>query len=70
MVIEREAINELVAWKNNSYRKPLVVQGARQVGKSWIIRYFAQNYFENYIEINFEREPELKDYFAKTKDVK
>jgi len=69
MNIERDAINDLVSWKNNSYRKPLVLQGARQVGKSWILRFFAKNYFENYVEINFEREPEIKDFFAKTKDV-
>jgi hypothetical protein len=70
MNIQREAINELLKWKNNPYRKPLVLQGARQVGKSWMLRYFAINYFENYVEINFEREPEIKDFFAKTKDVK
>jgi len=69
MNIEREALKDLIAWKNSSYRKPLVLQGARQVGKSWILRYFAENYFENFVEINFEREPELKVYFAKTKDV-
>ena len=70
MVIEREAIKNLIAWKNSNYRKPLVVQGARQVGKSWTIRHFAKMSFENYVEINFEREPEMKDYFAKTRDVK
>ena len=69
MNIERDAINDLISWKNSRYRKPLVLQGARQVGKSWILRYFAKNFFENYVEINFEREPELKDFFSKTKDV-
>lgn len=69
MNIERDAINDLISWKNSRYRKPLVLQGARQVGKSWIVRYFAKNFFENYVEINFEREPELKDFFSKTKDV-
>jgi len=69
MIIERDAINDLIAWKNSPYRKPLVLQGARQVGKSWILRFFAQHFFENYVEVNFEREPEIKDFFNKTKDV-
>lgn len=39
--MERLAINELLKWKNKEYRKPLIVEGARQVGKTWLVKEFA-----------------------------
>jgi hypothetical protein len=51
-------------WKEASNRKPLLLRGARQVGKTWIVRDFASQ-FEFFIEINFEREGSLKSLFDK-----
>lgn len=70
MEIERELLVDLVQWKNSSYRKPLVLQGARQVGKSWILEKFGKTHFSNYVCINFDGEAELKADFARTKDPK
>ncbi len=53
----------LVKWKNNDRRKPLLVKGARQVGKTFSITDFAKQYFPNYIRIDFERDPGLKKIF-------
>lgn len=41
-IMERLAINELLKWKNKEYRKPLIVEGARQVGKTWLVKEFAR----------------------------
>jgi len=55
MKINRNAYKKLLAWKNDSNRKPLLVRGARQVGKTTLVRQFAKE-FTNYIELNLERE--------------
>ena len=68
MKIERELLNELKRWKDNRYRKPLVLQGARQVGKSFILKQFGAQYFENYCYVNFDFEREHKMEFSLTKD--
>lgn len=70
MEIERDILSELVHWKNSPYRKPLVLQGARQVGKSWILEKFGKAMFSNYVRVNFDGEAELKQDFARTKDPK
>jgi len=49
--------NDLIEWKNQPLRKPLLVRGARQVGKSYIIEQFGKKYFEQLITVNFELEP-------------
>ena len=51
-------------WKNSPYRKPLVVQGARQVGKTYSILEFGRNHYENVAYINFERNQKLKEAFS------
>ncbi len=53
----------LKKWKSDPKRLPLLLRGARQVGKSYIIKKFGENYFENYIEANLEFSPELKNCF-------
>jgi len=53
----------LVKWKSDKRRKPLIVRGARQVGKTFSITNFAIKNFKNYIKIDFEREPNLKKIF-------
>ena len=67
----REKIHDLKIWKEKPNRKPLIVNGARQVGKSWLIRNFASEAFDGkFIEINLERNKELHTVFKKNSDVK
>ena len=68
MEIERDIMKKLVAWKNNPRRKPLVMQGARQVGKSWVMKKFGQQQYENTVYLNFDTMPWLKDEFQRTKE--
>lgn len=59
----RECLKELEAWRTSPARKPLLLRGARQVGKSWLAREFAKQ-FKCFIEINFEKKPDAKQFFA------
>lgn len=52
--MERKAMNDLVAWKNSKNRKPLLLYGARQVGKTYLVKKFGEKYFEDIIYVNFE----------------
>jgi len=61
--MKRYASNDLIDWKNAPDRKPLVIYGARQVGKTWLVREFAKNHYENYIEMDFFQYKEYGDYF-------
>jgi predicted AAA+ superfamily ATPase len=58
----------LKEWKNRTHRKPLIVRGARQVGKTYTIDEFGNNYFEDVIKVNFEENPDFKQFFQ-TNDV-
>ncbi len=60
----REAIYNLEKWKNKASRKPLIVKGARQVGKTWLMKEFAKDYFEDYVYINFENNSLMADLFS------
>ncbi|MDR1368682.1 MAG: ATP-binding protein [Dysgonamonadaceae bacterium] len=70
MKIERKGINSLIAWKSKVYRKPLILQGARQVGKTWLLKQFGKTEFEDMAVFNFDGNPDLKQFFANTKDTK
>lgn len=59
----------LLEWKDSHRRKPLLVRGARQVGKSWAVRHLAEN-FKYFLEVNLERNPEAADFFRGNRDVK
>jgi predicted AAA+ superfamily ATPase len=59
----RENIEFLNHWKQRKTRKPLIIRGARQVGKTWLIEEFA-NGFDNFIKINFEKHPEYTEFFS------
>lgn len=61
--MKREIIQYLEEWKNRKNRNPLILRGARQVGKTYIVEEFAKTNFENYITINFEENPEFKRLF-------
>ena len=68
--MKREIINDLVKWKNRSDRKPLILLGARQVGKSFAIRKYAQSHYEHYIEINFLENTQAVSLLQNVSDVK
>lgn len=70
MKIERKALEALRAWKKQKSHKPLILQGARQVGKTWLLKEFGKSHFEDVAIFNFDENPELKQFFASTKDVK
>ena len=57
--------NILVDWKNSDDRKPLLLRGARQIGKSSAVRQLSKS-FEHYVEINFEEKPEIKELFQRS----
>ncbi|GAH20231.1 unnamed protein product, partial [marine sediment metagenome] len=68
--MERYLLKYLLEWKNKKYRKPLILKGVRQVGKTWLLKEFGSKYYENIAYFNFEESKELADYFKTTKDVK
>lgn len=57
--MEREIIKDLIKWKNSKNRKPLIVHGARQVGKTYIIKQFGKKNYDNLIYVNFETNKEF-----------
>ena len=62
-VLKRKAYERLIEWKNSNDRKCLMIKGARQVGKTWLVREFGRNEYESYIEINFIIQKQLKAIF-------
>ena len=63
MQMYRKALHDLIDWKDRPSRKPLIIRGARQVGKTWLVRKFAGQ-FGNLVEINFDKNPEKAQLFA------
>ena len=68
--MEREIFGKLRQWKDRPNRKPLLLQGARQIGKTWIMREFGKREFEYVAEFNIDEMKELKQVFARSKDPK
>lgn len=64
----RNAIQKLIEWKASEDRKPMVLKGARQVGKTWLMKEFGKNYYTNYVYFNFDEEEELKSIFQSNKN--
>ena len=62
--MERKIIGQLKSWKENPERKPLILLGARQVGKTWVMKHFGQTEFQNVAYINCDKEPLAKELFA------
>ena len=67
--MERLIMQKLLDWKNSKYRKPLILKGVRQVGKTWLLKEFAKRYYKNIAYFNFDEHPEYKQFFESTKDV-
>lgn len=68
--MEREILDQLIQWKNRSNRKPLIVKGARQVGKTYILKKFGEQEFQRFHYFNFEKDPKLAEAFQADLDPK
>lgn len=62
--MKRLLYKDLLKWKNSGSRKPLILEGARQVGKTWLLKEFAKNEYENFLYINCETEIYVKNVFS------
>lgn len=67
--MDRDKFNDLIAWKNNPMHKPLIVRGARQVGKTWLLKEFGRTQYRQCVYINFENATNLQDIFLKDFDI-
>lgn len=68
IALQRIAIYDLKKWKESPERKPLIIRGARQVGKTWLMKEFGQSCYDNYVYFNFDEEDELKSVFEVNKN--
>lgn len=66
--LKRKVMQDLIEWKSSPDRKPMVLKGARQVGKTWLMKEFGQNNYESNIYCNFDEENELKTIFEANKN--
>ena len=66
--MKRNAINALIQWKSSEDRKPMVLKGARQVGKTWLMKEFGQSCYQHTVYFNFDEEDELKSIFETNKN--
>ena len=69
MTMYRKIMDFLVAWKNSKYRKPLILQGARQVGKTWLMKEFGKVEYKNYVYVSFDRNTIAQELFSKNIDI-
>ncbi len=60
----REAIKKLIEWKDSTKRKPLIVNGARQVGKTWLLKEFGKQYYEKVAYVNMDNNARMKELFT------
>jgi len=68
--MQRLLLGRLQSWKASPVRKPLILKGLRQVGKTWLLKEFGRTAYENVAYFNFEENPEYKEFFSHTKDVR
>lgn len=66
--MERNALKKLAEWKESTDRKPMILKGARQVGKTWLMQEFGRRYYKNCVYFNFDEEDELKSIFIANKN--
>lgn len=67
--MERYAMEQLVEWNKRKNRKPLILKGARQVGKTWLMREFGKRYFKYTAYVNFDNNRHMEDVFAMDYDI-
>ena len=68
--MKRFILDELVKWKGSKYRKPLILKGARQIGKTYILQQFGKENYEGVAYFNFDHDEDLYNLFTNTKDPK
>lgn len=68
IVLKRKAIQDLINWKSSEDRKPMVLKGARQVGKTWLMKEFGRSHYDRYVYFNFDEEDQLKSIFEANKN--
>ena len=66
--MRRNAIHDLIRWKSSENRKPMVLKGARQVGKTWLMKEFGTSCYDHVVYFNFDEEDELKSIFETNKN--
>ena len=66
--LKRNAIQSLIEWKNSLDRKPLVLKGARQVGKTWLMKEFGRQAYADTVYINFDSNTRMAELFASDRD--
>jgi len=67
--MKRYAIDELISWKSSERRKPLILKGARQVGKTWLMKHFGENHFENMAYVDFYNNHRMRELFTGDFDI-
>ena len=67
--MERRILKDLCTWKDKQNRKPLILLGARQVGKTWIMKHFGKLEFESVAYVNCDDEPLAKELFQSDYDI-
>lgn len=67
--MERLLFKDLERWKNKKNRKPLIIRGARQVGKTWIMKEFGNRFFDNVVYISFDNNERMKNVFELDYDI-
>ena len=67
--MKREKLKDLIAWKKSSSRKPLIIRGARQVGKTWLMKEFGNTQYTQTVYINFEKNKRLHSLFVDDFDI-
>lgn len=68
--MKRFILNELIKWKESKYRKPLILKGERQIGKTYILKQFGQENYEGVAYFNFDHDEDLYNLFNNTKNPK
>lgn len=66
--MQRAILQQLIEWKNSPHRKPLIMQGTRQVGKTWLLKELGTHYYANLAYFNFDENPEYRQFFTTTKN--
>ena len=66
--MKRECLDKLLEWKGRSNRKPLILRGARQVGKTWLLKEFARTAYNKCAYVNFEQDRAMRGIFESTLD--
>ena len=66
--MKRNALKALMQWKSSEDRKPMVLKGARQVGKTWLMKEFGRTAYDSFVYFNFDEEDELKSIFEVNKN--